>query len=137
MIATPTTLTGRRELLARVRDDERGAVAAAIVLFPLFAIVTFAVVQGLSWQHERQLAVAVADRAANAVALYGSSPGAVQAEAVVDLAGAGLDDVLVSIDRGTTSTVVVVSGRAPGILMGTSVQVTARAVTPTERYASP
>jgi hypothetical protein len=123
--------------LGQLRDDERGAVASAIVLFPLFAVTTFAVVQGLAWQHERQMAVAVADRTADAVALYGSSPGAAQADAVADLTAAGLDDVSVSVSRGGTETVVVVSGRAPGIMIGTSVAVSARAVTPSDGYVSP
>jgi hypothetical protein len=120
----------------RALDDERGT-AATIVLFPLFAVVTFMFVQALLWQHDRQLAASVADRASAAVALYGAATGGAQAEAEADLAAAGLRDVTVSIRRGATETVVDVSGDAPGILIGTSARVASRAVTPTEQFQTP
>ena len=46
-------------------------------------------------------------------------------------------NVTVSINRGANETVVDVSGDAPGILIGTSARVTARSVTPTERFQTP
>jgi len=113
--------------------DERGT-AATILLFPVFVVVTFMFIQALMWQHERQMAASVADRAASAVALYGSSPGTAQAEAVAELREAGLRQVRVSITRGVDETVVRVSGTAPGILIGTSSTVSARSSTPTERF---
>ena len=58
-------------MTARWRDP-RG-VAATIVLFPIFVAVTFMFVQGVYWQLDRQVAVAAADRASEAVAMYGSS----------------------------------------------------------------
>lgn len=120
----------------RFRHDERG-VAATIVLFPLFAIVTFMAVQAISWQHDRQIANAVADRASSAVALYGEPPAAAQADATSRLRRAGLRNISVSVERGDEFTVVEVSGDAPGILVGTSARVHARSVTPTERYDDP
>ena len=54
--------------------DDRG-VAAAIVLFPMFAAVVFMFVNGAMWQLDRQVATAAADRASQAVALHGSSVG--------------------------------------------------------------
>ena len=120
----------------RALADDRGT-AATILLFPLFAVVVFAIVQVLLWQHDRQLAASAADQAAAAVALYGASPGDAEADAYADLAAAGLRDVSVSIERGATETVVVVSGDAPGILIGTSARVSARSVTSTERFQQP
>ena len=70
--------------------DERG-VAAAIVLFPMFAAVVFMFVNGAMWQHDRQVATAAADRASQAVALYGSSVGAARSVAVEQMAAAGID----------------------------------------------
>ena len=46
-------------------NDERG-VAAAIVLFPMFAAVVFMFVNGAMWQLDRQVATAAADRASQA-----------------------------------------------------------------------
>ena len=64
----------------RLRHDERG-MAATIVLFPLFAVVTFMFVQAISWQHDRQLANWAADQASSAVALYGTAPSSAEADA--------------------------------------------------------
>ncbi len=105
-----------------------------MLLFPIFAVVTFMFIQALLWQHERQMAGSVADRAANAVALYGSSPDSAQADALAELQAVGLRDVSVSITRGVDETVVVVSGTAPGILIGTSSTLSVRSITPTERF---
>jgi Flp pilus assembly protein TadG len=120
-------------MLRRPWRDERGT-AATLLLFPVFAVVAFMFVQALLWQHERQMAGSVADRAANAVALYGSSPDSTRVDAVADLRAVGLRDVSVSITRGVDETVVVVSGTAPGILIGTSSTVSVRSITPTERF---
>jgi hypothetical protein len=119
----------------RVGDD-RGT-AATIVLFPLFAVVAFAFIQALLWQHDRQIASSVADRASAAVALYEATEGGVESDAVAELEAAGLRDVSVTVSRGTEETVVRVSGVAPGILVGTSIRVVARSVTPTERFQTP
>lgn len=116
--------------------DDRG-VAATVVLFPLFAVSVFAMVQGILWQNQRQVAVAAADAASAAVALYGASPDTAQAEALAQARSAGLREVSVSISRDARFTVVEVSGVAPGIIAGTSVTVTARSVTPSEGYRSP
>lgn len=120
---------------AWLRDD-RG-VAATIVLFPIFAAVVFMFVQGAMWQTDRQVATAAADRASQAVALYGSSSGDAQSAAVTQMQSAGIRDVSVSISRGADVTVVEVSGTAPGLLTGMSVTVTARSVTPTEGDLGP
>lgn len=123
-------------LWQRFRHDDRG-VAATIVLFPLFAIVTFMMVQAISWQHDRQIANAAADNASSAVALYGESTSAAQADAVERLQRAGVRNVTVTIERGDDVTVVEITGDTPGILVGTSAHIRARSVTPTERYDSP
>lgn len=116
--------------------DDRGT-ASTIVLFPVFMIVTFAIVQALSWQHDRQVIAAEADRASTAVALYGATEGSTQVDATQRLTAAGIDDVEVSITRGADTTVVVIRGRVPGILIGTSSTVTARSVTPTDVFDTP
>ena len=126
-------MTGFGAFATRVRDDERG-VAASIVLFPLFAAVVFMFVQGAWWQIGRQAASSAADRASQAVALYGYSSGEAEAAAVEQMTSAGLDNVSVSISRGADFTVVEVSGVADGLLSGMSITVTARAVTPTEEW---
>ena len=91
-------------MTARWRDP-RG-VAATIVLFPIFVAVTFMFVQGVYWQLDRQVAAAAADRASEAVAMYGSSAGAAEAVAVAQMESAGIRDVSVSVSRGSDLTTV-------------------------------
>ena len=128
---------GRRAQRPRRRvSDDRG-VAATIVLFPIFAVTVFMLVQAIFWQNDRQVASAAADNASAAVALYGASSGAAVASAIDQMTSAGLRDVSASISRGVEATTVVVSAEAPGLLAGMSVRVTARSVTPTETYRGP
>src|SRR5690349_1116262 len=119
---------------ARLRHDDRGSVAVTVVLFPLFIVITFAFVQTLLWQRDRDIADAAADRASTAVALYGGDVGGAQAELEGRLRAVGLEHVSVTIDRSDDETVVDVAGDAPGILVGTSARIHARSVTPTDRY---
>jgi hypothetical protein len=111
--------------------DERG-VATSIVLFPMFAAVVFMFVNGAMWQLDRQVANAAADRASQAIALYGSSVGAARGIAVEQMAAAGIEDISVSVSRGADFTTVTVSGRSPGLLAGMAVTVSATSVAPTE-----
>jgi hypothetical protein len=124
-----------RRLQERVRDD-RGT-AASIVLFPLFAVVAFVFVQAAFWQQDRQLTTAAAERASAAVALYGSDPGQATSEAVERLERSGMTNVVVTITSGLDTTTVVVTGSAPGILVGTSSTVGATSVTPNEGFRAP
>lgn len=120
----------------RAARDDSGT-AASIVLFPLFATLIFVFVQAAFWQQDRQLTHAAADRMSVAVALYGSDPAAAESDAVARLERSGMRNVTVSISSDATSTIVVVSGTAPGILVGTSSTVTARSVTPNEGFRAP
>ena len=128
-------MTPVRSRCERLRDD-RG-VAATIVLFPVFAAVVFMFVQGAMWQNDRQVAVAAADYASQAVALYGSSAGSAESAAATQMRSAGIRNVSVSVSRRDDVTVVEVSGTAPGLLSGMSVTVSARSVTPTEEFRAP
>ena len=101
-----------QRLQDRVRDD-RGT-AASIVLFPLFAVLTFVFVQAAFWQQDRQLTTAAADRASAAIALYGSDPGQAKSEAIERLERSGMTNVVVTITSGLDTTTVVITGRRPG-----------------------
>ena len=116
---------------SRRRDDDRG-IAAAIVLFPIFAAVVFMFVNGAMWQLDRQVATAAADRASQAVALHGSSGSAARSVAIKQMAAAGMEDIAVNISRGADFTTVSVSGKSPGLLSGMTVTVSATSVTPSE-----
>jgi hypothetical protein len=117
-------------------DDDRGTVAT-IMLFPVFAVCALLLVQGVFWQQDRTVAVAAADRASAAIALYNSPASEAQADAIERMTAAGMVDVSVSISRDDSSTVVVVSATSHGLLPFTSKPITARSVTPTEVFQAP
>ena len=58
--------------------------------------------------------------------------GAARSVAVEQMAAAGIEDISVSVSRGSDVTTVSVSGRSPGLLSGMTVTVSATSVTPTE-----
>ena len=120
------------------RSDDRG-IAASIVLFPVFAALTFMFVQATFWQNDRQVAAAAADHASSAVALYGADAGRIESEAVAMLESAGMHSVSVSIAAGGPggTTVVIVTATAPGLLPGMAVTVSARSTAPAEGYRAP
>lgn len=126
-------MTTARTFAARLRDD-RGVVAAAIVLFPIFAVVVFMFVQGAFWQLDVQAARAAADKASEAAAMYGHSSDEAESLARQQMASAGIERISVSVARGAEFTVVDVYGTAPGLLPGLSIRVAAHSVTPTERF---
>jgi len=126
-------VTRWRGRAARLHDD-RGVVATAIVLFPIFAVVVFMFVQGAFWQLDVQAARAAADKASEAAAMYGHSSGEAEALARQQMASAGIEGISVSVSKGDEFTVVDGSGTAPGLLPGMSISVSAHSVTPTETF---
>jgi hypothetical protein len=97
-------------------------------------VMVFAVVQTIWWRHDREVATAVAQDTATAVALYDADATAADSAARARLDQAGIVITGVEITAGADSTTVTITGRAPGILLGTSAPITVRAVTPTEGF---
>ena len=102
-----------------------GAVSLSVALLtPLFVVLAFAAVQAALWSHARTEARVVARDAAVLVARAEVGAGDAQASAEAILrSDTDLVDVDVTIASGTGVVTVTVSGRAPGILRGTSVPV--------------
>ena len=128
---------GRRQQHPDPVSDERG-VAAAIVLFPMFAAVVFMFVNG----GDVAARPAGGDRGRRPRVTGGRPP------RLVGRCGAaaspssrwrppGIDDISVSISRGAEFTTVSVSGKSPGLLAGMTVTVRPTSVTPTEGLDDP
>ena len=116
--------------------DERGAVGA-ILLFPIFATCALLLVQGVFWQQDRTVARTAVDRASAAVALYDASTGTAGDDVARRMRAAGMRDVSVTIERGATRTTVTATARSHGLLPFTATTITARSVTPTDRFVAP
>lgn len=118
-------MTGRR--------DAGSTSLTTVLLTPVFVVIAFAAFQAAIWGHTRTEARAVARDAASWVARSGRPPDAVREAAVATLrADSHLADPVVEIDARADLVVVTVRGRAPGIVRGTSSDVTVVEALPRE-----
>ncbi len=103
------------------------------LLTPLFVVLAFAAVQAALWSHARTEARVVARDTAALVARSGAVPADARASARAVLAAdTDLRDASVQVRADAELVTVVVSGRAPGIIVGTSVAVDVTEVVPVE-----
>ena len=123
----PVTRPGRATAptTGRGRGDAGAANSVAVALLaPLFVVLAFAAVQAALWSHARTEARVVARDTAALVARSGMDAGEARSAAAsvlrqdTDLAGV---EVSVSVDSDLVR--VAVTGRAPGILRGTTSRV--------------
>ena len=115
--------------------DERGSVSLAVVLVgPILVVLMFAGFQAAMWNHARTEARAIARDTAVLVARDGISDGDAASVIRQSLTGNALTDVNVAVARTNGNVVVTVSGRAPGILRGTSRRVSVSVAVPIEGW---
>ena len=105
-----------------------------VVVFPLFIVVVFAMVQAIQWRHQRQLTVAVAQETAAAVALYQANPQTTIGDATTSLTRVGLRSVTITVTATGGNQVVHITATAPGILLGTRTDVSVTAAAPIEQW---
>ena len=118
---------------------DRGSTSLTTVLLtPVFVVIAFAAFQAAMWRHARTEARFVARDTAVQVARYQTPSGDARASAQAvlaadtDLRGSDVA-IMVTADLVT----VTVSGRAPGILRGTSADVVVVEAVPVERFRVP
>ncbi len=117
-------------------DADRGSASLTTVLLtPVFVVIAFAAFQAAMWTHARTEARSVARDAAALVARSGQSPADVKASAEAALrSDSALSNPLVDIDPQGQIVVVRVTGRAPGIIRGTSSTVDVTEALPIEGF---
>ncbi|MEM1331929.1 MAG: TadE family protein [Actinomycetota bacterium] len=127
---------GRHDVDARRTD--RGSTSLSVALLtPLLVVLMFAAVQAALWGHARTDARSVARRTATQVARNGVVPGDARAAGVANLGDGDLVDVSIDVALIGGDVVVTVSGRAPGIIRGTSRDVSVREAVPFEEIVAP
>lgn len=119
---------------ARLRGDGGAATSLSVALLtPMFVFLAFAAFQAAMWSHAKTEARVVARDTAALVARSGVAPGDAQASAASILA-ADTDirnvSVVVSTSNGIVS--VTVRGDAPGIIRGTSTDLSVTSAVPVE-----
>lgn len=138
---TPGPPTGSRQLQRRGVRDERGAVAAELVIAtPLLLLLIMGVIQFALWEHATHVADAAAQQALSVGRLQGESAAAGQAEgqAVLTQVGSGvLTASQVTATKTATITTVVVTGRAASIIGLFALPVRAVASGPSEALTAP
>ena len=122
----------------RARGTAGGASSVSVALLtPVFVVLALAAVQAALWSHARTEARVVARDTATLVARGGADPAAARASAREILtADTDLGGVGVRIDVSNGLVTVVVSGRAPGIIVGTAVDVDVTEVVPREELVA-
>jgi hypothetical protein len=126
----------RPRRLGALRRDERGAVAAELVIAtPLLLLLIMGVIQFALWEHAEHIASAVAQQGVAVGRLQGETAAAGQNEAqsVLDQLGSTvLVDSNVTVTRTNVTTTVTVIGHAESIVGLFSLPVKAVAAGPTE-----
>ena len=117
------------------RVDRGSTTLTTVLLTPVFVVIAFAAFQAAMWTHARTEARSVARDAAALVARSGESPDAVESSAEAALrSSADLEQPDVEIIPQGGFVVVRVTGRAPGILRGTSAAVEVTEAMPIEGF---
>jgi hypothetical protein len=118
-----------------VGSDVGSTTLTTVLLTPVFVVIAFAAFQAAMWTHARTEARAVARDAAALVARNGQNPSAVESSAEATLrANADLAGPDVEITPSGQFVVVRVTGRAPGILRGTSTPIEVTEAMPIEGF---
>ena len=119
----------------RPESDRGSTTLTTVLLTPVFVVVAFAAFQAAMWTHARTEARAVARDAAALVARSGQPAAAVESSAEATLqANADLEAPDVEITPQGQFVVVTVTGRAPGIIRGTSTPIEVTEAMPIEGF---
>lgn len=106
-----------------------------VILAPVFVVLAFMAFQAALWTHARTEARAVARDSAAMVARGGAHPASVAASAASVLrSDTDLVDPVVTVDSDGRTVVVIVTGRAPGIIRGTASPVEVIEALPVEGF---
>lgn len=124
-------------LTRRARDDTGAATTTSLVLLtPVLTLLLFAAFQAALWNHVRTEARAAARSAAALVARSGANPGDLERDTEANLAArSDLERVDVSVTVSGGDVVVTITGRAPGIVIGTAAPVQVRVAVPVEGWS--
>jgi uncharacterized membrane protein len=121
----------------RPRRDAGSASLTAVLLTPVFVVVAFAAFQAALWTHARTEARSVARDAAALVARNGQLPADVTANAEASLRSeSALTRAEVDIEIRGRVVIVRVTGRAPGMIRGTSSLIAVSEAIPIEGFRS-
>jgi len=122
----------------RLEGSDGAATSLSVALLtPVLVVLAFAAVQAALWSHARTEARVVARDTAALVARSGAAPSDARASAAAALAGAAtLSDVEVSISSGNGVVTVTIRAKAPGIIRGTSADVTVSEAIPIEEVSA-
>lgn len=133
----PTTRSMTRPWSGRMRGDEGAASSlTAVLLTPVFVVLAFAAFQAAMWGHARTEARVIARDTAALVARSGVPPADARESAIAVLAAdTDLRRLDVAVANDGQLVVVTVSGSAPGIIRGTSADVSVTAAVPLEGWS--
>lgn len=131
----------RQSKVRRLRDDERGAASAELVLaVPALLVLLLVIAQFAIWAHATNIAQAAAAQALSAARVQEGSveDGRTEAREILGQIGDGpLHGSHVTVRRGAEQSSVVIAGTAASVVPFLTLPVRARAVGPSERFVVP
>ena len=121
------------------RRDERGAAmtVALVWMFPLVLLLMLMTVQAALWHNANENAIAITQRASANIARLHNTAAATKAALLSDLQAHDIANPTATITNVNGIATVVVTGQAPGILIGTHVTIRASASEPIEGWRTP
>jgi hypothetical protein len=131
----PGTSRASRPGHGRAGHDLGSATLGLVLLTPVFVVIAFAAFQAAMWSHARTEARAVARDTAVQVARHGvAADDAIESASQVLRADTDLAQPHVTVVNVADLVTVTVTGRAPGIIRGTSADVEIVEAVPVERF---
>ena len=130
-------MPSRSDRVRRLARGDSGAASSmtAVLLTPVFVVLAFAAFQAALWAHARTEARVIARDTAALVARSGVRADDARESALAILtADTDLRDLAVRVDDDGELVIVTVTGAAPGIIGGTTTEVSVTAVVPVEEW---
>jgi len=129
-------------LRRRLREDRGSSVVEAVVIFPVFLLIIFALIQAGLFYYGRSAALAAAQQGLQAARVENGNTAAATLAAQNFLTsprsgGALLDNLTITPTRTAVTTTVTVSGTVPSLIPGTTFTVTQTATGTVERVTAP
>ena len=124
--------------MRRLREEQGDATTELVLVTPVLLLLVAFVIQFALWYHAAHVAEAAAQEGARAARAFDGSAEAGRERAERFLAETGPGIVVtpeVTVRRDVTTARVEVHGRAPSVVPGMRLPVTATAESPTERFA--
>ena len=121
---------------SKARKDRGSAAVELVLIAPVLMITLLLLIQWAVREQGQRAVNAAAREGAVAAGAWQAASGAGESAAarILESAGADLDDIFVSVDRGPTSATATISAKVPNLIPGVELSVTSTQSAPLEVF---